>query len=305
MKRKMYWKKIAAILMTTAFLLQGQAVFAAETEVQQTAETQAAVQAEAPETEAPQTEAPQTEAPETEAPQTEAPQTEAPQTEAPQTEAPQTEAPQTEAPQTEAPQTEAPETEAPQTEAPETEAPQTEAPETEAPQTEAPETEAPQTEAPKKENADKEEAKTEKETEEETETEAPVYKTAFRYEDAEVIVTAAASEAAQLPENTEMKVEKLQPNTPKYEEAKRATEAKYGVNEDAVYTFYDVTFNVNGQEIKAPDGTVTIQIQFKTIQKDTETEQQSVLHIDDTQNVNDVTAPVAEGGNMSSVNFAL
>ena len=30
MKRKMYWKKIAAILMTTAFLLQGQAVFAAE-----------------------------------------------------------------------------------------------------------------------------------------------------------------------------------------------------------------------------------------------------------------------------------
>ena len=63
--------------MTTAFLLQGQAVFAAETEVQQTAETQAAVQAEAPETEAPQTEAPQTEAPQTEAPQTEAPQTEA------------------------------------------------------------------------------------------------------------------------------------------------------------------------------------------------------------------------------------
>ena len=287
MKVKRYWKKIAVLVMTTAFLLQGQAVLAAETEtvVTETAETKE-VKA------APQTEAP---APQTEAPQTEAP---APQTEAPQTEAPQTEAPQTEAPQTEAPQTEAPQTEAPQTEAPQTEAPQTEAPQTETSQTEVPETEAAQTE----------EVQTESESETETEkNEETVYKTDFRFENGEVIIIAKASTDAKLPENTEMKVKKLEVGSAEYEEAKRASEAKLGVSEDAEYLFYDVTFVSDGKELDPAEGTVVVQVEFKTIQVDGSAQQQSVLQIDDTASgkvAKDVTAAAPEGSNMSSVKFA-
>ena len=312
--------------MTTAFLLQGQAVLAAETEtvVTETAETKEvkaapqteapAPQTEAPQTEAPapQTEAPQTEAPapQTEAPQTEAPapQTEAPQTEAPQTEAPQTEAPQTEAPQTEAPQTEAPQTEAPQTEAPQTEAPQTEAPQTEAPQTEAPQTETSQTEVPETEAAQTEEVQTESESETETEKdEETVYKTDFRFENGEVIIIAKASTDAKLPENTEMKVKKLEVGSAEYEEAKKASEAKLGVSEDAEYLFYDVTFVSDGKELDPAEGTVVVQVEFKTIQVDGSAQQQSVLQIDDTASgkvAKDVTAAAPEGSNMSSVKFA-
>ena len=299
MKVKRYWKKIAVLVMTTAFLLQGQAVLAAETEtvVTETAETKE-VKA-APQTEAP---APQTEAPQTEAP---APQTEAPQTEAP---APQTEAPQTEAPQTEAPQTEAPQTEAPQTEAPQTEAPQTEAPQTEAPQTEAPQTETSQTEVPETEAAQTEEVQTESESETETEKdEETVYKTDFRFENGEVIIIAKASTDAKLPENTEMKVKKLEVGSAEYEEAKRASEAKLGVSEDAEYLFYDVTFVSDGKELDPAEGTVVVQVEFKTIQVDGSAQQQSVLQIDDTASgkvAKDVTAAAPEGSNMSSVKFA-
>ena len=277
MKVKRYWKKIAVLVMTTAFLLQGQAVLAAETEtvVTETAETKE-VKA------APQTEAP---APQTEAPQTEAP---APKTEAPQTEAPQTEAPQTEAPQTEAPQTEATQTEAPQTEAPQTETSQTEVPETEAAQTEEVQTES--------------ESETETEKDEET-----VYKTDFRFENGEVIIIAKASTDAKLPENTEMKVKKLEVGSAEYEEAKRASEAKLGVSEDAEYLFYDVTFVSDGKELDPAEGTVVVQVEFKTIQVDGSAQQQSVLQIDDTASgkvAKDVTAAAPEGSNMSSVKFA-
>ena len=255
MKVKRYWKKIAVLVMTTAFLLQGQAVLAAETEtvVTETAETKE-VKA-----------APQTEAP---APQTEAPQTEAPQTEAPQTEAPQTEAPQTEAPQTETSQTEVPETEAAQTEEVQTES----------------------------------ESETETEKDEET-----VYKTDFRFENGEVIIIAKASTDAKLPENTEMKVKKLEVGSAEYEEAKKASEAKLGVSEDAEYLFYDVTFVSDGKELDPAEGTVVVQVEFKTIQVDGSAQQQSVLQIDDTASgkvAKDVTAAAPEGSNMSSVKFA-
>ncbi len=301
MRIKRYWKKIAVLVMTTAFLLQGQAVLAAETEtVTETVEvkeTKAAPQTEAPK----QSEAPQTEAPkQTEAPQTEAPQTEAPQTEAHQTEAPQTEAHHTEAPQTEAPQTEAPQTEAPQTEALQTEAPQTEAVETEAIQTEAEETEAIQTEAVETETESEEESETESEKEES-------YKTDFRFENGEIIIVAKATKDAKLPENTEMQVKKLEVGSAKYEEAKRATEAKMNASEDAEYIFYDVTFVSDGKELDPAEGTVVIQVEFKTVQVDADAQQQSVLQIEDTGSgkvAKDVTAAAAEGTNMSSVKFS-
>lgn len=292
MRNKKNWKKIAAILMTTAFLFQGTAAIAAEEQQETvTVETQAAP----PETEAPQTEAPATEAPATEAPVTEAPATEAPVTEAPATEAPATEAPVTEAPATEAPATEAPATEAPATEAPATEAPVTEAPATEAPATEVPDTEVPEETLPAETETEASSEETEKET----------YKTNFRFENAEVLVTANASEAAKLPENTEMRVEKLQPGTQEYESAKAAVEAQTGVKEGAEYLFYDVNFFADGQKMNYPDGTVTIQIQFKTEQKDSSMESQTVMHIDENSQVKDVTAPAAEGSSLSSVNFAL
>ncbi len=310
MRNKKNWKKIAAILMTTAFLFQGTVAIAAE-EQQETVTVETQAQAAPPETEAPQTEAPATEAPATEAPVTEAPATEAPVTEAPATEAPATEAPATEAPTTEAPATEAPATEAPATEAPATEIPVTEAPVTETPVTEVPDTEVPATEVPDTEAPEEtlpEETETEapvEETETESETEEITYKTSFRFENGEVLITANASEAAQLPENTEMRVEKLQPGTQAYEAAKAAVEAQTGAKESAEYLFYDVNFFVDGQKVSFADGTVTIQIQFKTEQKNSSMESQTVMHIDENSQVKDVTAPAAEGSNLSSVNFAL
>ena len=184
----------------------------------------------------------------------------------------------------------------------ETQAPSTDAPATEAPATEAPATEVPDTEVPEETLP----AETEIEaSSEETETEKETYKTNFRFENAEVLVTANASEAAKLPGNTEMRVEKLQPGTQEYESAKAAVEAQTGVKEGAEYLFYDVNFFADGQKMNYPDGTVTIQIQFKTEQKDSSMESQTVMHIDENSQVKDVTAPAAEGSSLSSVNFAL
>lgn len=176
------------------------------------------------------------------------------------------------------------------------EAPAAETPVTEAVQTKA----APETEAPAEETLP---AETEIETE--TETEKVVYKTSFRFENEEVLITAGASEAAKLPENTEMRVEKLQPGTQAYEAAKAVVEAKTGAREGMEYLFYDVNFFSDGQKVSYPEGTVTIQIQFKQEQKNSAEGNQSVLHIDENSQVKDVTAPTAEGSAMSSVNFAL
>lgn len=132
-----------------------------------------------------------------------------------------------------------------------------------------------------------------------------VYKTDFLYEDTEVLVSAKALEEAQLPLNTEMKVVKLLEGTPEFEAAKSAAEAEFGVNENAEYIFYDVAFEIDGQEIEPADGMVTVRIEFKTIQKKENTDDQSVIHIDETETgniVKDITASTEAGNNMSSVN---
>ena len=296
MRSKKYWKKIAAAFMATVFFTQGTAALAAE--------KQADASVQAPVTEAAATEAPVTEAPATEAPVTEAPATEAPVTETPVTEAPATEAPATEAPVTEAPATEAPATEAPVTEAPATEAPVTEAPATEVPATEIQNTETPATESSPVESTESEMPSEtlppETESETSAEAEKETYQTSFRFENEEVLVTASASSAARLPENTQMTVEKLQPGTPAYESAKAMVEAKTGVKQDAEYLFYDVNFFADGQKMNYPEGTVEVQIQFKTEQSASDQEQ-TVLHIDENAQVENVTAPAAEGSSMSSV----
>ena len=64
---------------------------------------------------------------------------------------------------------------------------------------------------------------------------------------------------------------------------------------------------VDGQKVEPAEGTVAINIIFKTLLVDEAAELQNVLHIDETENgqvVKDVTAYTEAGSNMQSVDFA-
>ena len=124
----------------------------------------------------------------------------------------------------------------------------------------------------------------------------------FRFENDEVIINAQA--AAELPENIEMQVRKLEEGSAEYEAAKAAAAANTEAGEDAQYSFYDVTFTVDGNEVELAEGSVYVQVEFKTVQIDSAVETQEILSIDEA-GVNNVTAQTEEGSNMSSVNFAM
>ena len=117
-------------------------------------------------------------------------------------------------------------------------------------------------------------------------------------------MTAKALKEAQLPEGTVMNIRKLQEGTAEYNAAKQAAEAKTGVSQTARYKFYDVSFLLNGKELNPADGTVSIQVQFKTIQVDTSAKTQKVLQISG-EGASDVTAAGTQGSRMSSVDFAI
>ncbi len=123
----------------------------------------------------------------------------------------------------------------------------------------------------------------------------------FIFENDEVIISAQA--AAELPENIEMQVRKLEEGSEEYEVAKAAAAANSEAGEDAQYSFYDVTFTVDGNEVELADGSVYVQVEFKTVQISSE-QTQEIFHIDET-GANNVTAETEEGSNMSSVNFAM
>ena len=123
----------------------------------------------------------------------------------------------------------------------------------------------------------------------------------FIFENDEVIISAQA--AAELPENIEMQVRKLEEGSEEYEAAKAAAAANSEAGEDAQYSFYDVTFTVDGNEVELADGSVYVQVEFKTVQISSE-QTQEIFHIDET-GANNVTAETEEGSNMSSVNFAM
>ncbi len=123
----------------------------------------------------------------------------------------------------------------------------------------------------------------------------------FYFENGEVVITAQA--VAELPENIEMQVRKLEEGSAEYEAAKAAAAASTEAGEDAQYIFYDVTFTVDGSEVELADGSVNLQVEFKTVQISSE-QTQEIFHIDET-GVNNVTAETEEGSNMSSVNFAM
>ena len=124
----------------------------------------------------------------------------------------------------------------------------------------------------------------------------------FSFENDEVIINAQA--AAELPENIEMQVRKLEEGSAEYEAAKAAAAANTEAGEDAQYSFYDVTFTVDGNEVELAEGSVYVQVEFKTVQIDSAVETQEILSIDEA-GVNNVTAQTEEGSNMSSVNFAM
>lgn len=142
------------------------------------------------------------------------------------------------------------------------------------------------------------------ETEVEAEVEVTSYKTDFCFENEEVVITASVSEDAELPENAEMKAEKLEAGSEKYEEAKQASIRDLGTTEDDEYTFYDVTFIADGVEIEVPDEAVVINMEFKNVASE-ENETQSALHIQETEAgvvAQDVTAQSADG-TLKSVGF--
>lgn len=125
----------------------------------------------------------------------------------------------------------------------------------------------------------------------------------FTFENDEVIVRAQASAAAGLPENAQMHVKKMKTGSKEYEAAKRAAVESCGTSEDADYTFYDVTFAVDGAEVELAEDAVAIQIEFKTV-KVGEAPVQKVLKIDES-GVDNVTAQTEAGSNMSSVSFTI
>ncbi|WP_368218060.1 hypothetical protein [Blautia obeum] len=138
----------------------------------------------------------------------------------------------------------------------------------------------------------------------EAEVEVTSYRTDFCFENEEVVITASVSEDAELPENAEMKAEKLEAGSEKYEEAKQASMRDLGTSEDAEYTFYDVTFTVDGNEVELPEGASVINMEFKDGEVQ-ENETQSALHIAQTEEgtvAQDVTAQT-EDGSLKSVDI--
>ena len=77
------------------------------------------------------------------------------------------------------------------------------------------------------------------------------------------------------------------------EEAKKASVDSLGTAEDAEYTFYDITFTVDGNEAELPKGAAEIQMKFKNEIPLEESDKQSALHISETEDgtvAEDVTA---------------
>ncbi|MDD5804680.1 hypothetical protein ACTQWG_06795 [Blautia sp. HCP3S3_H10_1] len=140
-------------------------------------------------------------------------------------------------------------------------------------------------------------------TESEEETVAPAAAADFRFENDEVIITAKVFDETAIPENTVMNAVKLEAGSEKYEEAKQASIRDLGTKEDDEYTFYDVTFTVDGVEIEIPDEAVVISMEFKTAAE--ENTSQSALHIQETEEgvvAQDVTAQSTDGS-LKSVGF--
>ncbi len=121
------------------------------------------------------------------------------------------------------------------------------------------------------------------------------------YEDDEVAVTVVASKEAQLPADTEVKVTKLEEGSAEYEAAKAAACQGLEADEDASYAFYDITLESEGQVLDVEEGTVSVQMEFKTVK----TEKKDVVSIEETEsgkvarNVTDTTTADERTGSVA------
>ncbi|MCC8050665.1 MAG: Cna B-type domain-containing protein [Clostridiales bacterium] len=102
----------------------------------------------------------------------------------------------------------------------------------------------------------------------EMETEAP--KTSFTYSDSRVVITATASEAANLPQDAELKADYIIPGSAAYKEAVSRIESQLGStlgmdeeNTQTAYILYDVYFLSGGERIEPEDGTVSVSMVFR------------------------------------------
>lgn len=110
------------------------------------------------------------------------------------------------------------------------------------------------------------EAETETESESETETEAETEteETAeFRFENEEVIIKADIDSEEELPENLKMVVKKLEEDSETFAMAKTASMNSLGTEEEAHYSFYEVTFEVDGEEFEIAEEDVMANVTFK------------------------------------------
>ena len=141
----------------------------------------------------------------------------------------------------------------------------------------------------------------EAEDEQEAKTETGVSGT-ITYEDSEMLVTVVVSEEAQLPADTEVKVTKLEEGSEKFETAKEAARQSLAAGDNAVYTFYDVTLESEGQALDVEEGTVSVRMEFKTDAKKKE-----VVSIEETENgkvARNVTDTAAAEGRVGSTAIA-
>lgn len=108
------------------------------------------------------------------------------------------------------------------------------------------------------------EAETETESETETEAETETEETAeFRFENEEVIIKADIDSEEELPENLKMVVKKLEEDSETFAMAKTASMNSLGTEEEAHYSFYEVTFEVDGEEFEIAEENVMANVTFK------------------------------------------
>ena len=152
-------------------------------------------------------------------------------------------------------------------------------------------------------------AAAEPETESEAETELPEeYKTELVFENEEVVITVTATEEAQLPMDTRLVAEKLAEDSEEYLEAKAAADAASGADPtETSYSFYSVRLVSGGQALNPASGTVSVQMTFKNI-KPEENFEQSVFHIEDTENgkvAENITDTTSTGDSLESMNVEI
>ncbi len=125
------------------------------------------------------------------------------------------------------------------------------------------------------------------------------------YENDEVLIRATILEGSDLPQDTVLVGEKLSEDSEAYQAAKELSRQKTGAGGQASYSFYRIAFLANGREIEPAEGTVSVQLEFKKQKTDDSARLQKVVHIEDRQEVNDVTAQTAEGNSVGSIDFEI